>query len=395
MWTVARRKTGIKNPTERELADYLNSNHAGVPEREGGDIRSIWTRTRKATTELRKHSNVCWHWNDTRKEMEIIIPSHGQPDVARIHPVARSHLVGHLRRSVRNVYLKKLIDKPDQGKVFEASARWSVSNHFIRSGQFTRFCDWRFIHRARVDCLPLNGTRRFDTEGDKRCRRCGYATETLPHVINHCRHQLVNMTGRHDAILDRIVKAVPASLGTASINRKVADSSSALRPDLVVTDMANRKVVIVDVTVPFENRYEALEAARLAKMDKYEPLVKELTEKGFEVEMDALVVGSLGAWDPANERTLRILKIGRRYSRMMRKLISSEAIQWSRDIYIQHITGHPQRQSRPTRPDPQPTPDNNDTNDADNTTPAPTFPNIPTNMQHEGNTQPPKIPPPS
>ena len=55
--TVARRKTGIKNPTERELADYLNSNHAGVPEREGGDIRSIWTRTRKATTELRKHSN--------------------------------------------------------------------------------------------------------------------------------------------------------------------------------------------------------------------------------------------------------------------------------------------------------------------------------------------------
>ena len=69
------------------------------------------------------------------------------------------------------------------------------------------------------------------------------------------------MTGRHDAILDRIVKAVPASLGTVSINRKVADSSFALRPDLVVTDVANRKVVIMDVTVPFENRYEALVAA--------------------------------------------------------------------------------------------------------------------------------------
>ena len=75
-------------------------------------------------------------------------------------------------------------------------------------------------------------------------------------------------------------------------------------------------------------------------MEKYEPLVLELTEKGYDVEMDALVVGSLGAWDPANERTLRILKIGRRYSRLMRKLISSEAIQWSRDIYIQHVTGH-------------------------------------------------------
>ena len=130
-------------------------------------------------------------------------------------------------------------------------------------------------------------------------------------------------------------------------------------------------------------------------MEKYEPLVLELTEKGYDVEMDALVVGSLGAWDPANERTLRILKIGRRYSRLMRKLISSEAIQWSRDIYIQHVTGHPQRQARPTRPDTPPTPDSNDTNDTDDMTPAPTCPNIPTNLQLEGNTSRSNIPPSS
>ena len=43
-------------------------------------------------------------------------------------------------------------------------------------------------------------------------------------------------------------------------------------------------------------------------MEKYEPLVSELTEKGFNVEMDAMVVGSLGAWDPANERTLKITR---------------------------------------------------------------------------------------
>ena len=365
--TVARRKTGKPNPSENELADYLNSNPSGAPEREGGDIRSIWTRTRKATTKLRKHTNVRWYWNETRREMEITIPAPGQePDLARIHPVARNHLVGHLRRSMRSIYLKKLTDKPDQGKVYEATARWSVSNHFLRNGQFTRFCDWRFIHRARLDCLPLNGTRRFDADGDKRCRRCGHVTETLPHVINHCRHQLTNMTGRHDAILDRIVKAVPASLGAVSVNRKVADTSLALKPDLVVTDLTNRKVVIMDVTVPFENRYGALVAARQAKIDKYEPLVTELREKGFSVEMDALVVGSLGAWDPANERILRILKIGRRYSRLMRKLIVSEAVQWSRDIYIQHLTGHPQRQARPPRPERQ--------SDRDATTPVPTCP---------------------
>ena len=84
-----------------------------------------------------------------------------------------------------------------------------------------------------------------------------------------------------------------------------------LRSPRTINQDSQRKVVIMDVTVPFENRYEALVAARQAKMEKYEPLVSELTEKGFNVEMDAMVVGSLGAWDPANERTLRIHRIGR------------------------------------------------------------------------------------
>ena len=55
----------------------------------------------------------------------------------------------------------------------------------MRTGLHTPFCDWRFIHRARLGVVPLNATRRFGT-GDRRCRRCGHALETLPHVKNHC-----------------------------------------------------------------------------------------------------------------------------------------------------------------------------------------------------------------
>ncbi|EMP28244.1 Tetratricopeptide repeat protein 34 [Chelonia mydas] len=60
--------------------------------------------------------------------------------------------------------------------------------------------------------------------------------------------------------------------------------------------------------------------------------------------MDALIVGALGAWDPCNECVLRTCGIGRQYAQLMQHLMVSDTIRWSRDIYIEHITGHRQYQ---------------------------------------------------
>ena len=108
---------------------------------------------------------------------------------------------------------------------------------------------------------------------------------------------------RHDAVLDRIVKAIPGSLGEVQVDRKATATTSMLRPDIVITNEVTRRVTIVDVTIPFENRYQTMEVARQAMIEKYKPLVDELREKGYTVDLDAIVVGSLGSWDPANERT--------------------------------------------------------------------------------------------
>ncbi|CAM4407670.1 unnamed protein product [Lepidochelys olivacea] len=48
--------------------------------------------------------------------------------------------------------------------------------------------------------------------------------------------------------------------------------------------------------------------------------------------------------DPCNERVLRTCGIGRCYAWLMRGLMVLDTIQWSRDIYIEHITGHRQYQ---------------------------------------------------
>ncbi|KAH1175004.1 hypothetical protein KIL84_021418 [Mauremys mutica] len=80
------------------------------------------------------------------------------------------------------------------------------------------------------------------------------------------------------------------------------------------------------------------------KLEKYAPLADTLRSNGYEVCTDALIVGALGAWDPCNERVLWTCGVGGRYARLMRRLMVSDTIRWSRDIYTEHITGHRQYQ---------------------------------------------------
>ena len=262
----------------------------------------------------------------------------GGDNTIKIPPGARGLLQGQLRQMLQQEDLRRLVLKPDQGKAIEVTCRSSCSNHFITTGRYCRFADWRFIHRARLGVVELNGTRRFNA-GDRRCRRCGHNLETLPHVLNHCRMHSTAWKRRHNNIVDRLLRASRVTGTTIYQDQRVPLASSSLRPDITIIDEVSKTVVIVDVTIPFENRPRAFELAREEKLTKYGPLAAELEDQGFNVYLNALIVGSLGGWDPANEGVLRRLNISRQYARTMRQLMCSETIGWSRDIYVEHLTG--------------------------------------------------------
>ena len=99
----------------------------------------------------------------------------------------------------------------------------------------------------------------------------------------------------------------------------------------------SKSVVICDVTVPFENRWT--EDARARKIAKYSPLAEELQRQGYRVVVTAFVIGALGSWDPRNEAVLSLLRVGPQYAAMMRRLVVSDTIRWSRDIYVEHVSG--------------------------------------------------------
>ncbi|XP_064462366.1 uncharacterized protein LOC135372837 [Ornithodoros turicata] len=229
-----------------------------------------------------------------------------------------------------------LRDLPYKGKAMDCVFRDKASSHFIRSGDFTRFADWRFVHRARINLLPVNGARPWVPNDDSRCRRCGFANETLPHVPDHCMTYSNSYRTRHNKIVER-VKA--AALGKYTvIAESTAVSDTALRPDLVLC--RGEAALVLDITIPFDNRYEALSAARAEKHSKCAVLKQYYRRRFSQVSVEAIVLGALGSWDLENDKLMKKL-CNKSYMRLFKKLCVSDVMASSRDTYVEHVTGTP------------------------------------------------------
>ncbi|XP_022166275.1 uncharacterized protein LOC111030878 [Myzus persicae] len=318
---VTRRRIS-KDPSIHEVASYLSGVDEGVfREARGTGVSGVWSRARNASKRL----GVKWSLE-------------GAPEIAHEGTVMGKKQRRAVMRTVRDTLRLKrsdaLIAKPDQGRAVECVAAHSASAHFLREGDFTRFADWRFVHRARLNLVPLNGSSSWRA-GDRRCRRCGYINESLAHVVDHCMRYTALYLARHNAIVTRIKKAASTKFEVLSENQVVGNQG--LRPDLVLKKGPN--IYIVDVTVPFDNRLAAFEAAAAEKKSKYEHLRTELAaQHGCEVLVMPFIVGALGSWDPGNDIFMKVL-CSRSYATLMRKLCVSDTIAASRDVYIEHLTG--------------------------------------------------------
>ena len=129
--------------------------------------------------------------------------------------------------------------------------------------------------------------------------------------------------------------------GHVRLNQRVlgvGGDLAALRPDIVVTHEPSINVVIVDVIVPFEKSFAALEAARVEKVHKYQPLADALRLRGYVVHVDGFVVGALGAWHLNNDGLANFFLVSSRYASLV-LLMVSEPIAWPRDMYVEHASG--------------------------------------------------------
>ncbi|XP_065311918.1 uncharacterized protein [Dermacentor albipictus] len=310
----------LRRPAEqRDVEDYLGGSTEGDFRAPASQLRSAWTETRKASRRL----DVLWQLD---------------PDGVRITcgdktlTFHRRKVIWTLRAIQSATRDDALQSNPNQRKVMQCVAADPASSHFVHTGSFTRFADWRFIHKARLNLLPLNGASAWITGRDQRCRVCGYDTESLPHVLCHCMARSAMYTARHNNIIARLRTASRNRFAIASENRPVGTTN--LRPDLVL--VRGEEAIILVVCCPFDNRLEAFAAARATKIAKYEPVRLHLAQCYQRLTVDAIVVGAVGSWYPCNDSVMRRL-CSRSYLRLFKKLVVNDVIFVSRNIYHKHV----------------------------------------------------------
>ncbi|GFT53715.1 retrovirus-related Pol polyprotein from type-1 retrotransposable element R2 [Trichonephila clavipes] len=329
-----------RSPTDGDLASYLSGCMEGDYANSTNAISNTWTLARKASSRQQVTSSFI----------------DGTPSIsfgsAVVTATYRNSVMKKFHEHHKATEAAKLIALPSQGKVMECVSLAAESSHFITGGLYTRFADWRFVHKAHglrgngPGRHPLPHRRKVHQPSLRACRKCSQWDETLPHVLNHCKSYSAAWQLRHNAVLARIRAAV-AFKGTILSENQVVGPNR-LRPDLVAN--VDNKIYIIDVTIPFENRRQARER----KVHKYLELIPYFSSLGFRhIQIVPIVVGALGAWDPENDAFL--MKVAtRRYLKVLRNLCVSDCIRWSRDIYIQHLTGARQYSTdAPLHPPPQ------------------------------------------
>ena len=253
--STVKKRRGINEVSTRDIQDFLN--HLPLPqERNSRDVKSIWSTTRKALNHLScsvsfDGPNIMLNYDGTTTEA-------GQKETIR----------KTLRKASDNYRLNELLEAKDQGKSFHLVHKHWSSNHWIHSGAFTTFADYRFAIRARLNLLPTKTVvkRAGKPDIDVTCPRC---RRTLAHILNACTPNTGLMRERHNTVLSRLVRAIPKEVGNVFVEQKIPESPGDLRPDVVVLNQSQNTATIVDVTIPFETDELAFEEARNEKLRKY------------------------------------------------------------------------------------------------------------------------------
>lgn len=199
-----------------------------------------------------------------------------------------------------------------QGRFLELLALESSCVHW-RSIVFNlpeRVC--KFLVNSVTDTLNTRANLlRWGKSSTNKCSHCKNK-ETLNHVLNCCKNFLDQgrYTWRHNNILNYIIKVsragfsrsdqdpptiihdIPGCPGFASGSTIPTECSPTnLIPDLCIFWKELRKLVILELSVPFETN---ISNAHSFKSNKYAPLISDIQGNDFEVSYFAIEIGSRG-----------------------------------------------------------------------------------------------------
>ena len=249
-----------------------------------------------------------------------------------------------------------------QGRAFRLVSLCDESSYFVRHGEGLWSAEWRFALKARLDVLALN-VRKFPGQLYGRCSRCtGY--ESLHHILTLCRPQNKLKIERHSDLLNRMTRACLSGQNIDTLTRNRLDAlitskskSLALsphlsitlestvpetgennkHPDFVLFNKLSKRAIIVDVTFAYESSVDIFGITRRDKIEYYQDVAGILRAKGYQVIVEAFVMGALGAWDPENFAVLKLLGAPPGSLCQVARYCTILALKWAYTIFYEHI----------------------------------------------------------
>ncbi|KAL5509886.1 hypothetical protein EMCRGX_G005326 [Ephydatia muelleri] len=266
--TVAKRAPYL-HPTDPNHLERWLATSASPLEGKAGDLQTLWSSVRGSLT------------GSFIKLTEESATLHTAKHTVKWAKRKLAYQV--LKEGTNSRHLTLLQRSADQGRASFSTSLHPDSTFFTYTGAFLSFPQYRFIHCARLNLLPVR-------------------TEFL---------------------------------GTKMKEQQIPGTTGDNRPDLTIISPCGTKVTLVEVSCPFEGTPTALEDAANLKVTKYEPLRQQLLQTYAEVTIHPFIVGSLGSWFPGNDRVLSALRIGQKYAALMRRLCVVSAIAGSQNIWYQ------------------------------------------------------------
>ncbi|GFT35983.1 reverse transcriptase domain-containing protein [Trichonephila clavipes] len=147
-----------RDPTDGDLGSYMSGSMEGSFADSTNQLSNTWTLARNAS----RRQMVTWSFKE------------GSPSITFgdecLTATKRRKVMKAFHENLQISETSMLIGAPPQGKAMDCVIMSPTSSHFLTDGMYTRFADWRFIHKARLSLVPLNGYKKWNDNIQTMCR---------------------------------------------------------------------------------------------------------------------------------------------------------------------------------------------------------------------------------
>ncbi|CAL1672367.1 unnamed protein product [Lasius platythorax] len=223
---------------------------------------------------------------------------------------ATSEQIEERKRQIKQGYKREWSQLIAQGQGVEDFAQEPLCNAWLSRSDLLRSSRLIDAIKLRTNTYPTRTImRRAHDEVSPICRACGSADETLGHVLGQCVTTKAKRIKRHNEIVD-LLKDRLAATNRVLVEPTVEYNGERLKPDLVITN--EERVIVLDVTVRYENKSFLIEAAK-EKVDKYSDIANKLKRSfnASQARVVPIVVGFRGALPAATVAELKQLNINK------------------------------------------------------------------------------------